>query len=1085
MSNNIIAIFACHTTCMKKYVTTLSNLYNIYSFIDNFIIIDSNQEKLSNNLIEDLKNDPKFYKSFLINNDIYYDFGKWIHVLTNEKLTQFKHILFINDSVLLTRQVSKFFLYFKDLKQDINLFAYNDSSQLEVYHYQSYLFIIKQIISNKFIDFFNSKKEFIKNEKTLIEQLELNLLKIDSKHDAYLKIANNFNKHKNIFWENEELYEKLINEQVFHLFKLKKINDHFKHYQYEIRHYLPLFDRNYYSSKYPDLSKVLNLKKHYLEYGYNEGRSSNPHGFKIIPDYCTKYLNELLVNSFFNLPKEFDIYYYKKNKNVENLTNIECLRHFFDYGNDDNTMFSIKKDDIFNWNKQKNEFYCKQIQNLYHHIISLPDDFVLFEYMQLNKNNDALLGKGILEIIYNFYHNKEKYYTFQKISEQFSIDHFRKLFPSLSSSPEYDILIFFYEHFKEKEIMKHLPLNFNSTIYQNLHDDLTYLENDELLKDHYRFIGFFEKREYIMADFDPEAYRDQYTNLNNLSDSECLHHYVTNGFKEGKIYKLPEGFNVTSYRCYYLDELKDFTDKKCTEHYFSIGHKEQRKYKIPDTFHLENYKKLHKDVSNFSDEECLKHYILIGINENRICGIPSDFHPDEYKIIFPNLGNKTNEEITTFFLEEGYRLNPEYKIEKDFDTEFYKSLYSDLSDLSKYELMFHYYNHGKKEGRIYKVPENIRLDLFREFNESYKNFTDFQLIQLLMNNNVVKKKMNDLPKNFNIDIYRALNQDLKNLSNDALEEHYKLFGCHEKRNYEKPINFNYQDYQKIYKDVQKLNENDAMIHYLTIGKEQNRISEFPKDFDYDFYRRIYHPKKEISNEMIKNEFMEEYYREKRIYKIPEDFIPQIYIKLNKDLSSLNLQDAVTHFIEFGFHENRKYNIEFLDEKEIDKEDLPYDFNPDNYRKYNPDLHYYNDNNYLINHYLNTGKKENRIYKLPEKFSIENYKKFNKDLRSLSDEKVMEHFINYGLSEKRIYSIPSHFNHKFYRSIYFSGSNMSNEELEQYFQDEGYSNGHFCNIPEDFNVYFYRRLNEDLNDLNDEELLYHFIHLGIKEKRPYF
>ena len=94
-------------------------------------------------------------------------------------------------------------------------------------------------------------------------------------------------------------------------------------------------------------------------------------------------------------------------------------------------------------------------------------------FNNLYKNNATLLSKGILEIIYNFYQNKEKYYTFQKISEQFSIDHFRKLFPSLSSSSEYDIIIFFYEHFKEKEIMKHLPLNFNTIIYQNLHDDLT------------------------------------------------------------------------------------------------------------------------------------------------------------------------------------------------------------------------------------------------------------------------------------------------------------------------------------------------------------------------------------------------------------------------------------------------------------------------------------------------------------------------------------------------------------------------------------------------------------------------------------
>ena len=41
----IIAIFACHTTCIKKYISTLSNINNIYSHIEKFIIIDSyNQE---------------------------------------------------------------------------------------------------------------------------------------------------------------------------------------------------------------------------------------------------------------------------------------------------------------------------------------------------------------------------------------------------------------------------------------------------------------------------------------------------------------------------------------------------------------------------------------------------------------------------------------------------------------------------------------------------------------------------------------------------------------------------------------------------------------------------------------------------------------------------------------------------------------------------------------------------------------------------------------------------------------------------------------------------------------------------------
>ena len=230
----ILAIFACHTNCIKKYVSTLSNINNINDHIEKFIVIDSYNEEFALRLKDDLKNNNKLDNHYLTKNNIYLDFGKWVHVLSNSNLEKYDNILLINDSIIITEDISQYFNYFQKLNKEVNLYAYNDSTQLNIYHYQSYLFMINKKIISKFINFFNSRKEFIKDEKSLIEQMELNLTSIDTYHDCFLKIANEHNKHKNIFWENEPLYEKIIKDKSFHIFKLKKINDHYKHFHYTI-----------------------------------------------------------------------------------------------------------------------------------------------------------------------------------------------------------------------------------------------------------------------------------------------------------------------------------------------------------------------------------------------------------------------------------------------------------------------------------------------------------------------------------------------------------------------------------------------------------------------------------------------------------------------------------------------------------------------------------------------------------------------------------------------------------------------------------------------------------------------------------
>ena len=98
------------------------------------------------------------------------------------------------------------------MSDTIDLYAYNDSSQIK-YHYQSYLFLIKALNMNTFINFFESKKNLIVDLESLVVNVELNMTKIYENHDVFLKIGNEWNKSKNLYWENEELYSYLLSKK--------------------------------------------------------------------------------------------------------------------------------------------------------------------------------------------------------------------------------------------------------------------------------------------------------------------------------------------------------------------------------------------------------------------------------------------------------------------------------------------------------------------------------------------------------------------------------------------------------------------------------------------------------------------------------------------------------------------------------------------------------------------------------------------------------------------------------------------------------------------------------------------------------
>ncbi len=82
---------------------------------------------------------------------------------------------------------------------------------------------------------------------------------------------------------------------------------------------------------------------------------------------------------------------------------------------------------------------------------------------------------------------------------------------------------------------------------------------------------------------------------------------------------------------------------------------------------------------------------------------------------------------------------------------------------------------------------------------------------------------------------------------------------------------------------------------------------------------------------------------------PNDFNPIIYKSLYPDLSNLTDDELLDHYINYGFNENRIYKIT-----------LPNDFNTSNYKSLNIDLSHLNDNELKIHYYL-YGSNENRPY----------------------------------------------------------------------------------------------------------------------------
>ena len=913
MKYKILALFANHTNNKIKYNISLNNISCITKYVSNIIIIDTENEYYADLLKKDLESTNLISNYFYIKNDHFYDFGKWTFVLEKINLSDYDYILFLNDSIILTDAVEKYFHYIETMMSpDTNLYAYNDSTQIK-YHYQSYLFLMKSSSISKFLNFFESKKQHIHNLETLIKNIELNMCNIDNNHDVFIKIGNEYNYEKNLYWHNEELYQYLLDKDIFAIIKLKKIFDIQRDYKITIYgDSINDFDYKFYKENY-DLQNMSDedVLKHFVSIGQYEGRKPNNNFNVILPKYYRDKLDNLGILYLFDIPNDFDIYYYKKNNpDIETLSIIDTIYHYINYGYYEERKYNKHN----NKNAYLNNYYLKilsKIENINN--ICLPHNFSLYSALFLNNYVDKYEYYGIIK---EYSKNNNILYQkdlFNKMIEKFDLNTYKR-----NVNLEKNDLIHILQHYinnNKINIDSKLPLDFNHEIYKKIYNDLSKFSNQELEK-HYILYGIKENRIYKLPDdFNPELYKKIYNDLSMFSDEELKNHYLFKGVIEKRVYNLidnclinnlPHDFNPNIYKKIYT-ELSIFSEEELKNHYLNIGINEKKIYKLPDDFNLELYKKIYNDLVQLNDKELKEHYLFYGIKEKRIYKIPDDFDVNFFKKLNKDLAYLNDEDIKEYYLLQGLKENRIYKLPDDFNADMYKKIYKDLFQLNNEQLLNHYVEYGLKEKRMYKLPDD-----------------------------------------FNADMYKKIYKDLAQLNNEQLAHHFIENGINEKRIYKLPDDFNSDMYKKLYKDLNDLSHEELIDHYLFKGVIENRIYKIMDDFNPSFIKRINVSLNHLNDEELKNYFLENYKNEEFIYKIPHDFNPQIYKKIYSDISNMNDENLINHYLIHGFKEKRIYK-------------LPDDFNPHIYKKLYKDLNNLNDNE-LINHYLYNGVREKRKYK---------------------------------------------------------------------------------------------------------------------------
>ena len=194
--------------------------------------------------------------------------------------------------------------------------------------------------------------------------------------------------------------------------------------------------------------------------------------------------------------------------------------------------------------------------------ISIPDDFNVYQYRELNKDLKNLSIEKCIQ--HNIHHGinekrcikiniKDDHVQISNNDIPLDFDYifYRYYYDDLNNMNDMELRVHWLKHGKfENRIYKAkyiLPNNFDIQFYKNYYNDNKNKSNRELIE-HYINIGKYENRLYkhddrlsivyiLPSDFNPNNYKNKYEDLKSLNTEELIHHWLNNGRFELRNYK--------------------------------------------------------------------------------------------------------------------------------------------------------------------------------------------------------------------------------------------------------------------------------------------------------------------------------------------------------------------------------------------------------------------------------------------------------------------------------------------------------------------------------------------------------------------
>lgn len=388
--------------------------------------------------------------------------------------------------------------------------------------------------------------------------------------------------------------------------------------------------------------------------------------------------------------------------------------------------------------------------------------------------------------------------------------------------------------------------NFDWEIYAYCNPDLkkNNIITKEQVLNHFKTFGLKENR-FINSKqlqlyfyYDWNLYKNEYSKLQHLSNSECFFYYIKHGILEKHTIQLKQ-INDQQMIIFFIKDIKNL-----------------KYYHLLNQYNWSLYKEKYNLYHLNSDFDSFLHYIKYGLNNNHTIEkniVPITFF---YSSFFEKINNiQSNFLLKTYINQQNFNLYYtiiEQYLFENYDWNMYLNKNQDLNKVYKTELdgFKHYITYGISEKRkIYEYQKlefniikniinlnlnKIDFDFYKSYYEDLNEINDLDKIKQhyfkkgIFEHRVINSDLSyfDMHKNFLF----FINQ-INEYNHNILDDNYLLYSSY---HYYLYIEYDWYDYNKKYLKDDLFNNKLCIQHYLN-----NKSNEIFKKKTINIDKNLY------------------------------------------------------------------------------------------------------------------------------------------------------------------------------------------------------------------------------------------------------